>query len=104
MSASGARSPASAANIVFVPWPCWQGCTAYGVLHPAKPRKTRPACAALTGGGRTACAAALFLISFFNMSKNDNAKIVIFFLLQYFSKLFFYNNTQIAIFVSYFLK
>ena len=32
------------------------------------------------------------------------AKVVIFSKLQYFSLLFFYNNTQIMIFVSYFLK
>ena len=35
---------------------------------------------------------------------NYDAKIAIFSLLQYFSLLFFYNNTQITIFVSYFLK
>ena len=35
---------------------------------------------------------------------NPIAKVVIFSLLQYFSLLFFYNNTQIAFFVSYFLK
>lgn len=62
MSASGAKSPASAANIVFVPRPCWQGCTALQDIASCKPSETRPACAALTGGGRTACAAALFLI------------------------------------------
>lgn len=37
-------------------------------------------------------------------SMNYNAKIVIFSLLQYFYKLFFSNNTQITIFVSYFRK
>ena len=35
---------------------------------------------------------------------NPIAKVVIFSLLQYFSLLFFYNNTQIPFFVSYFRK
>ena len=39
-----------------------------------------------------------------SVCKELSAKVVIFSELQYFSLLFFYNNTQIPFFVSYFRK